>query len=202
MEYFTGDLHFNHKNILKYSSNRNFNNINEMNKYYINIYNNTVKENDIIYNLGDISLTRQVTEIEKIFAKMKDKMDITNNILILGNHDYFKTWDYINVLGYSSVHTSLYKEFSFYDDELKETIKYPILLVHDPSASIVLTTDNKGGIVISGHVHQLYKYVYNEDENLLVINVDPEVWDNKLVTIYDLYSIIKEKFDYRRFFGN
>jgi calcineurin-like phosphoesterase family protein len=199
MEYFTGDLHFNHRNILKYSPNRNFNTIGDMNKHYINMYNNTVKENDIIYNLGDISLSRYVLEIEKVFSKMKDKMEITQNILILGNHDCLKVWDYIDILKFSSVHTSLYKEFNFYDEDINDTVSYPILLVHDPAVSTVL--NDKGGIAITGHVHQLYREVYNEEINVLVINVDPEVWDNKLVSINDIYKIIKEKFDYRRYFG-
>src|SRR3989304_4532564 len=54
MIYFTSDHHFGHKNIIKYC-NRPFDTIDDMDNYFIYIWNNTVKEGDTIYYLGDFT---------------------------------------------------------------------------------------------------------------------------------------------------
>lgn len=50
----TSDLHFGHKNIIKYE-NRPFKDIEEMDKAIIELWNKTVKKDDKIYILGDFS---------------------------------------------------------------------------------------------------------------------------------------------------
>ena len=52
--YVTSDLHFGHKNIIKYE-NRPFNNIEEMDKAIIDLWNETINDEDLIYILGDFS---------------------------------------------------------------------------------------------------------------------------------------------------
>lgn len=90
MIYFTSDTHYAHKNICKGVSNwenkescRNFSTIEEMNDAIVNNINAVVKENDVLYHLGDWSFGG----IEKIW-EFRKKLNCKNIHLILGNHDH------------------------------------------------------------------------------------------------------------------
>lgn len=80
--FITSDLHFNHKNILKFQPNRkealNCETIEEMNENLIKHWNTNVSDEDTIYHLGDFA-----------FNKAKDILTRLNGtkIFILGNHD-------------------------------------------------------------------------------------------------------------------
>lgn len=90
--WFTSDLHFSHKNILRHCENRLKafdipNDISEEEKiqlhdrYLIKLWNKTVSKKDIIYVMGDFSFAN--TEgTKKIISKLNG-----NKFLILGNHD-------------------------------------------------------------------------------------------------------------------
>ena len=53
MKYYISDLHFGHKNVLKFD-NRPFDSVEEMNQTILDNWNNTIKNNDDVYLLGDI----------------------------------------------------------------------------------------------------------------------------------------------------
>lgn len=75
--YYTGDEHYNHKNIIKYC-NRSFKNIEEMNETMIENNNKVVKYGDKVYHVGDFC-----------FGLGKDIVDRLNgqHYLIIGSHD-------------------------------------------------------------------------------------------------------------------
>ena len=77
---YISDLHFSHKNIIKYD-NRPYFTVSEMNKDLIERWNNKVKNDDTVYILGDISWDTVENTID-IFQQLKG-----NKILIKGNHD-------------------------------------------------------------------------------------------------------------------
>lgn len=133
MIYFSADHHFLHHNILKYAL-RPFRDLNHMHDVLIDRHNSLVKNEDVVYILGDISLTP--TENKNKLRRLINKMNGQKH-LILGNHDEFKPFAYIDI-GFISVHTSL---------EVDEYI-----LVHDPSVAGVFL-DRK---FLCGHVHQLF----------------------------------------------
>ena len=80
-EWIIADTHFGHSNIIKYE-NRPYLDVDEMNQNLIRSWNNSVKKDDIIYHLGDVSFKNK--ECTKgVVSKL-------NGIktLIMGNHDY------------------------------------------------------------------------------------------------------------------
>lgn len=79
--YFTSDTHFGHKNILQFC-NRPWETVEEMNEALINNWNSIVKENDIVFHLGDVQLGGGNQLMDSIFPRLNGHI-----ILILGNHD-------------------------------------------------------------------------------------------------------------------
>lgn len=80
MNYYISDMHFGHKNIIKYD-NRPFNSIEEMESIMIDKWNSIVTEEDTVYVLGDFSWYKEEKTLE-ILDKLKGKI-----VLIKGNHD-------------------------------------------------------------------------------------------------------------------
>ena len=78
--FFTSDLHFGHKNIIRFD-NRPFFSVEEMDKTLIENWNRKVSEDDTVYILGDISWYNDEKTTE-IFAGLNG-----HKILIKGNHD-------------------------------------------------------------------------------------------------------------------
>ena len=75
-----GDLHFNHRNIIKYCS-RPFDSVEDMNEQLIKNWNSVVEKNDIVYVVGDFALCGKQKIIE--FGQCLNG----RKRLILGNHD-------------------------------------------------------------------------------------------------------------------
>lgn len=78
--YFTSDWHIGHENVVKFS-NRPFTDCEHMHKVLINNYNNTVRESDVCYFLGDIGFCQGDT-IKNVISQLNG-----TKVLIRGNHD-------------------------------------------------------------------------------------------------------------------
>lgn len=83
MNYYTADLHFGHKNIIKYE-NRPWSNTKEMDQGLIENWNKRVRSKDLVYILGDFTLSVNKDYILSILEQLKGR-----KVLITGNHDYF-----------------------------------------------------------------------------------------------------------------
>lgn len=79
--FFTSDLHFYHKNIIKFC-NRPFSSIEEMNQKLIDNWNSVVTDKDIVYVLGDFSFSNYDDTLN-VFKKLNG----CQKFLISGNHD-------------------------------------------------------------------------------------------------------------------
>lgn len=130
--YIISDTHFNHKNIIDYC-NRPFKDINEMNNTIIDNWNNTVKEDDIVYHLGDLFLGSKFD--------LKDIVDKLNGAiyLIRGNHDR------LTVKSYEDCGIIVLKNAPIIMDD------YKIMLSHRPLPDTMI---KEGYINIHGHLHQ------------------------------------------------
>jgi len=80
--FFTSDAHIGHDNILQFT-NRKFDNIQDMNYEIIRRWNSVVKENDVVYILGDHIWN---TVKSKAYKEFNNKLN-GQKILIIGNHD-------------------------------------------------------------------------------------------------------------------
>jgi len=84
--YLISDFHLGHKNILEYEKeSRPFQSLDEMEEVIIDNINKTVKETDILWNLGDVMFGgKGADRLDAFMAKIKCK----RNYLVCGNHDF------------------------------------------------------------------------------------------------------------------
>ena len=78
--WFTSDLHFGHRNIIKYC-NRLWNTVEEMDEALIHNWNSVVGKNDIGVDLGDFAFASN-QRWRELVSRLNGK-----HYLILGNHD-------------------------------------------------------------------------------------------------------------------
>ena len=179
--WFVSDTHHSHKNICigvsdwddKEKSCRNFQTLEEMNELIVNNINKYVKEDDILYHLGDWSFGG----IENIW-EFRKQIKCKNIYLVPGNHDHHvksnKTikcdidWAYDNIKDYLSFHNpiNMPKETNVHSKELftavlpeltKITIdKQEVILCHFPLDE--WENMDRGSIHLHGHCHHTKDY--------------------------------------------
>ena len=158
----TADTHFNHENIIKYCD-RPFKNVKEMNEAIIKNWNDTVREDDIVYHLGDFGFGTK-EELQEIFNRLNGK-----KYLIMGNHDYRVGRNYYIDLGFNEV----YKK-KFLIDNLVST--------HKPCDVL------DGYINLYGHIHNKPVDSKYDDDKHFCVCLDKH--DFKLI---DLEKVVKVK---------
>ena len=80
MIYIVSDTHFFHRNIIEYCD-RPYDNIEIMNEDIVNKWNSIVKEDDIVFHLGDVGFGL-VEQLQPIVHRLNG-----HKILLRGNHD-------------------------------------------------------------------------------------------------------------------
>ncbi len=126
------DTHFGHGNIIKYE-NRPFESTIEMDNKIIDYWNEVVTNEDLVYILGDFTLSTRKEVIRNLVNKLNGK-----KILVMGNHDTKKPKDYI--------------ECGFINATRKPIMVEPgVILMHEPFNDKTYIASNY--IYIFGHVH-------------------------------------------------
>lgn len=155
--YITSDTHFGHTNIIKYCK-RPFKSTKDMDKIIIKNWNKIVKPDDIIWHLGDFSLTGA--------DRTRELVNLLNGykILIVGNHD--KKPNKMKSYGFDEV----YHGIRLYDYKLLTHV--PIFI--EGMLTINVGVDQWGfkpipmpkekRIILSGHVHEIWKVKGYDDE--------------------------------------
>ena len=130
--YVVADTHFGHENIIRYE-NRPFRSAIEMDEELIRLWNLVVSNDDLVYLLGDFTLSRRKEIIRSLVNKLNGR-----KVLIMGNHDTRKPKDYI--------------ECGFEVAVRKPIMVEPgVILMHEPFADESLIAPNY--IYFFGHVH-------------------------------------------------
>lgn len=174
--FFTGDEHHDHLNkqargIIEYCK-RPFKNIEQNSKVIITKHNDTVKEDDTVYHLGDFCM-RGASHMSYYEGLMRKYKPVKYRHLILGNHDEMDPFKY-HKIGFTSVHTVLWLDFG---------LKF--MLAHDPAFYQPAIYDKY--IMICGHIHNLFKIL--PDRN--IINVGVDVWDFTPVSLEQILTTLK-----------
>jgi len=169
--WFGSDLHFDHKNIIKFT-NRPFDTVLEMNAYMLARINDMVSPGDRVYLLGDIQFKNDMDILEELTRKVEVH-------LIHGNHDSDKTRDF---WGWTT--SSSYKEIRI-DGQKIVMFHYPIEEWNGKT---------HGSIHLHGHTHGMMSHPNQYIPNRLDVGYDNigEV----LISYEDVCSkIIQERID-------
>lgn len=186
MIYFTSDLHFGHKNIIRFD-NRPFTSIEEMDRTIIERWNRKVKEDDTVYILGDISWYDDQKTYE-IISQLHGK-----KVLIVGNHDK-----------YGKMVLNCFQEVCFYK-EITLPGNIQVILCHYPI--VFFNRHHYGAYMLYGHVHnshewnmtENYKYELQQlDINCNMFNVGCMVRNYEPVTLDEILQQEERKDNYDR----
>lgn len=171
--FFISDPHFGHKNILKYCD-RPFEDVDHMNEFLINRWNSVVRENDIVFILGDIAFGGSGL-FEQVMPKLNGK-----KYLILGNHDYKNMREH-------------YKEY-FVKIATKMFISIdgqPIILNHEPLLCFGGQLNNRIWHLF-GHVHTSHANHQGGDYKRVKLMSTPTMYD--VGVDYNWYEPIEFKY--------
>lgn len=172
--FFTSDMHFGHRKIIKYD-NRPFENIEEMDSIIIDNWNKKVTNKDTIYILGDISWHNDQTTYD-ILRKLNGR-----KILIRGNHD--------------RIHSKVkdcFEEIADYKEIVLPTNEH-IVLCHYPI--VFFNKHHYGSYMFYGHVHNSGEWVATEhykheleqqDIKCNMFNVGTMLWNYEPVTFEEI----------------
>lgn len=169
--YFTGDTHFGHKNIIKFT-NRPFKDVGQMDEQLISNWNKVVGPNDSVYHLGDFSLG-SISACRNILDRLNGKI-----FLIKGNHE--KT---------AVACTSRFEWVKDYHEMYLPTggKKQMVVLCH--YAMRVWNASHHGAWQLYGHSHGTLP----DDPNLLSIDVGVDCHDYKPISVAQIQKIMEKK---------
>ena len=157
---YISDCHWNHKNILRYD-NRPWQNVHDMEREMIELWNKTVDTHDIVYILGDVVWSNKYEEWVRILSQL-----VGEKYIVKGNHD--KT-EILERLKNEGVIYDWYHQQIVQDCTNREKSRY-VVLNHSPMPFFVnMHHDNTYHLY--GHVHiswdaQVIKHVRKQIEDL------------------------------------
>ena len=163
MIYYIADTHFRDPAIFD-KCKRPFKTLKEMEEKLINSWNYKVKDDDLVYVLGDIAKDDDRTSLE-IFKNLKG-----HKHLIVGNHDY--------LLLESIKSSEIFESFKFIDLIIDNNRK--VCVCHYPLMDWM--EFNRNGILVYGHIHNktykngiAYKQIKDFYSNLPAYNCGVDV---------------------------
>lgn len=163
---FISDTHWNHRNIIRYTSRINiYDEVNYMNEDMIKRWNSVVDPDDIVYHLGDFAFGSKEV-IRNIVSRLNGRIR-----LILGNHDKRNKPQWYEGLGFDRVYDApiIFRDW--------------FILSHEP---IKYLTSAMPYINIHGHTHD------EEFANPQRLNVCWEIYEGYPVLFEDLIAPFTE----------
>lgn len=191
--WFISDTHFDHLNVIKYCD-RPYKDVDEMNEMLVKNWNETVAPDDIVFIVGDFSLSERAL---RFVARLNG-----TKILVSGNHDSthpaHKKGKEKNIVATRG----RYYEAGFNHIATHLTIgiaERTVNIAHLPYKGD--TTDDRhekyrleddGRVLLCGHVHEKWKTKFTP-KGTLMVNVGVDVWDYKPVNVKVLEDLIRKE---------
>jgi len=173
----TSDTHLSHTNIIEYCG-RPFETAEEMDEEIMKRWNSVVRDRDMVFHLGDVSMPKCLKHPEEIRQKINRLKG--RKILILGNHD--REPELMHSMGFA-------ENYSMKVLRYKDRV---VVMSHLPYVDVVdiLSPDDKP-VYLCGHVHEKWLFspaparpIYRETENgsqrfspPVYMNMSVEKWD-------------------------
>ena len=167
-----GDFHFGHFNILRYAD-RPFATVDDMNSVMLENYKKVVKENSLVYFLGDMSFGRQKSK-EHTPKWWCEQLPGTIVTYIKGSHDH-GIKPSMQVLP-KNVQKVLLEDYI-------QAGSHRFRLVHNPATARSIKPTEEYEWLIHGHVHNSQPLMDVSNNN---INVSVEVIDYIPISLYDI----------------
>lgn len=137
--FFSSDLHFGHRNIVKYT-NRGIETTQENHdEWLMDLWSDTITPGAIVYLLGDFSFHKNTDTTINILNKLKG-----NKVLLKGNHDYSDNFERYTEAKQVQTHQYLEKKFG----------KNHVVMFHFPIGSF--HKQSHGSWHLHGHSHGNY----------------------------------------------
>lgn len=180
---FISDIHYNHPGILRHnSSTRPFQNTLEMNKWLVDNVWSMIKENDIVFDLGDTFWNMKAQDIEDILRNVKGTM-----YKIVGNHDSYGLYH-----GDQAILKKYYAGiFDLLDIKvIHEGIEYMCSLSHYP----LVSWNHKpyGCFNLHGHCHgNIDNYNENSADLRIDVGIDGRLAQTLGTPLIDFRDILK-----------
>ena len=193
--YFTADWHLFHERAIQGPSKeamddgsrwhgaRPFKSIDAMHKAIIGNYCEVVKDDDVVYFLGDLTM-RGPSRCAAVMEIVKSLPGIKH--YVMGNHDRLAVHTYLK-MGFASDHSSVW---------LQDTGPSPIGLLHNPEDAETMAFPDDWRVYrawICGHVHDAWKM---HPDGKPIINAGVDVWDYSPVDLIYLRRELRRLREY------
>ncbi len=168
--WFGSDLHFGHKNIIKYDK-QDYKDIFQRDLDIVSKWIALVEPNDTAILLGDIGLSKDIDYIESMIASLSGKL-----YFIGGNHDH-------------GDHIKLYEKYGEYMGRLTEiqVMKQQITLCHFRMAN--WNNSHRGAWNLHGHQHCCYP----DDKHMMQMDVGIQGNGMKPLNFNNIKTIMSKK---------
>lgn len=188
--YFTSDLHFFHKNILKHCPSRlevcgasSEDDVELWDEWLLKKWNDTIGKKDQVYILGDLafgSIEQKVKLVQKLHGK---------KFLIVGNHDTTPSEFTKYFVEVTQIKEVRFKQKN-YPGLLEEDFR--IICCHYPM--ITWSSKHHGVVAAHGHCHGRLDKFNEESPDLRVdVGIDGKLANFNFIKMEELYKYFKEK---------